>query len=140
MADIVIMGLAPDVYPSHMMGVYEWHEEHSGGERPVYKLKDDDVYLYYCDSEGEWWISDKESMLGRKAQGMMAVEDKALTPDSITATWDRGTETGFLEAPEVSVCCNRCCAFDAHALSICVSDSCAASHSRQRKPTGTAEG
>ena len=51
MADIVIMGLAPGTYPFNAMGVYEWQEEHSGGERPVYKLKDDDdCYLYYCDS------------------------------------------------------------------------------------------
>ena len=141
MADVVIMGLASQTYPSHLMGVYEWHEEHSGGERPVYKLQDDDdyLYLYYCNSEGEWWVGDKESMLGRKAIGMMAVGDKALTPDSITATWDRTIGNGYVQAPEVSVCCSRCCAFAAHALSICVSDSCAASHSRQRKPTGTAE-
>ena len=47
------MGLAPEVFGSDLMGVYEWQEEHSGGERPVYKFKDDDnVYLYYCDSEG----------------------------------------------------------------------------------------
>ena len=60
------MGLAPEVYRSTYMGVYEWQEEHSGGERPVYKLQDnddaynDDAYLYYCDSEGQWWVSDKE--------------------------------------------------------------------------------
>ena len=55
MADIIIMGLAPETYPSQLMGVYEWQEEHSGGERPVYKLKDDDdCYLYYCDSKDEW--------------------------------------------------------------------------------------
>ena len=35
------------------MRLYEWQEGHSGGERPVYKLKDDDdYYLYYCDSKG----------------------------------------------------------------------------------------
>ena len=105
MADIIIMGLASETFPSHLMGAYEWQKEHSGGERPVYKLQDNDnAYLYYCDSEGEWIVSTKENMLGRKANGMMAVGDKALTPDSITATWERGTGTdGFVNAPEVSV-------------------------------------
>ena len=135
------MGIAPELYRATFMGVYEWQEEHSGGERPVYKLQGyDDAYLYYCDSAGQWIVSDKESMLVRKAQGMMGAEDKALTPDSITATWNRYTANGFVEAPEVSVCCNRCCAFAAQSLSICVSDSCAASHNRQHKGTGTAEG
>ena len=48
MADVIIMGLAPEMNFSTYMGVYEWQEEHSGGERPVYKFKDDDdAYLYY---------------------------------------------------------------------------------------------
>ena len=103
------MGLAPEVFRSNNMGVYEWQEEHSGGERPVYKLKDGDkVYLYYCDSKGQWLVSNKDNMLGRKASGIMAVVDKALTPDSITATWQRSTTNGFVQAPEVSVCCIRC--------------------------------
>ena len=122
------------------MGMYEWQEEHSGGGRPVYKLQDGDVYLYYCDSAGEWWVSGKWNMLGRTALGGMMVPDKALTADSITATWERHNGTDWVEAPEVSECCNRCCAFAAQSLSICVSDSCAASHNRQRKPAGTAEG
>ena len=63
------MGLAPEIYGSNLMGVYEWQEEHSGGDRPVYKLQDDfhiALYLYYCDTENEWWVSGKENMLGRK--------------------------------------------------------------------------
>ena len=36
------MGLAPEVFRSNKMGVYEWQKEHSGRERPVYKFKDDD--------------------------------------------------------------------------------------------------
>ena len=115
------MGLAPEVYLADNMGVYEWQEEHSGGERPVYKLQDDDaLYLYYCDSEDEWWVSGKENMLGREAAGMMAVEDKALTPDNITATWERDTQTAFVKAPEVSVCCSHCCAFVTQSSSFCI--------------------
>ena len=141
MADVIIMGLASETYQSHLMGLYEWQEEHSGGERPVYKLKDDDnVCFYYCDSTGAWVVGDKEDMLGRKAEGMMAVKDKALTPDNITATWIRDTGTDWVEAPEVSVCCSRCCAFVTQSPSFCISDSCAASHNRQHKGTGTAEG
>ena len=136
------MGLAPEVYGSSLMGVYEWQEEHSGGERPVYKLKDDDddSYLFYCDSEGAWIVGEEESMLGRKAEGLMKVKDKALTLDNITAAWDRSNGTAWVEAPEVSVCCSRCCAFVTQSSSFCVSDSCAASHNRQHKGTGTAEG
>ena len=135
------MGLAPETCPSYLMGVYEWQEEHSGGERPVYKLKDhDDVYLYYCDSTGQWYVGTKENMLGRKAQGMMRVKDKALTPDNITATWERHNGTAWVKTPEVSVCCSHCCAFVTQSSSFCVSDSCAASHNRQHKGTGTAEG
>ena len=149
MADIIIIGLAPETFSSQYMGVYEWQEEHSGGERPVYKLKDDDdIYLYYYDSEGKWIVANKDKMLGRKGVGVMKVEDKALTPGNITATWDiRGTGSDWavqapegVQAPEVSVCCSRCCAFVTQSSSFCVSDSCAASHNRQHKGTGTAEG
>ena len=141
MADIIIMGLAPEVYRSNCMGIYEWQEEHSGGERPAYKLKDSDrYYLFNSDSDGQWYVGSKENMLGRKARGVMVVKDKALTPDNITATWDRGNGTAWVEAPEVSVCCSRCCAFVTQSSSFCVSDSCAASHNRQHKGTGTAEG
>jgi len=102
--DVIIMGLAPEVYRSIYMGVYEWQEEHSGGKRPVYKMQDDDdVYLYYCDSTGQWLVSSKESMLGRKPQGCMVVEDKALTPESITATWSRDNGTDWVKQSEIRV-------------------------------------
>ena len=121
MADIIIMGLASETHQSLLMGVYEWQEEHSGGERPVYKLKDDDtIYLYYCDSEGMWIVGVKEAMLGRKAEGMMGVKVKALTADKITATWDRFDGTVWAKAPEVSGCCSRCCSFISVFVILCV--------------------
>ena len=61
------MGLALEAYRSNLMGVYEWQEEHSGGERPVYKLKDHDrYYLYYCDSKGKWLVGQKKNMDARQ--------------------------------------------------------------------------
>ena len=80
------------------MGPYELRDPDAAGgvvnHRPTYKHAQEDWYLYYASSYGEWWVSDLESMQAGRAAGAMYVRDPALTPEAIsaTATW-RGRDT-----------------------------------------------
>ena len=106
--NITMGGLAAGHAYFDLMGVYELMDvkEKWVNRRAVYKKAGSDEYLYFAKEES-WTISDK-TCVDQGYSGWMEARSAAFTPDDVPAdtAWEVGTETGWVEVPQVRARCN----------------------------------
>jgi hypothetical protein len=97
-----------------LMGVYERVESREVGGRGVWQaLGGIDRFLYYCSTNKQWGVSDRDDMEADNGGGFIFVNSTAATPDQITEQWQVYDGTAWVSAPKLRV--RVCSSVDKHA-------------------------
>jgi phage terminase Nu1 subunit (DNA packaging protein) len=97
-----------------LMGVYERVEDKEMNGRGVWQAVGGmDCFLYYCSSNKQWIVSDREGMEAGNGDCYVFTNSTAATADQITEQWTVGDGTGWEDAPKMRV--RVCSSVEKHA-------------------------